>query len=366
MTPLTAKQKRKRRDYLRAQGVKFVAVAPPDLYARAASHLDVIRKRGASLELVAERTGLSISTVHRLVLGRPVSPSTAKKILDLTPGSVDDARRMTGAEFVWAVRTLQAVGYTVRWQENTAGLSRGSVSFTLGRVARGEQRGVEPKVAMKMRALHARYSMTVATPSTVPTSAGVIARTVREARERGYYPAAAYNEDGTLDWRAIPDHPWVLTDEWCHGRIEQLRLIVAHPDLGGEALATVILEANPNAGNRHTIDKQIERLLDRLHLRPSHEGGTERRAALNEELWRFFRRGDKTPVQFCLDNGIADVKATEIARDHPDLLASRQWKDRQERLIANRKASKQRENDRKKRLRAEARAAVEAGQPVAA
>jgi hypothetical protein len=353
-------RRRKANALLKHRGVDVVRVrryaSPADQIA-ARKRLADLRAASITLPSIAAKIGVSTGTLARINRAEDVAIETARALLAVNVSDFPDARRFTPDELLWHVGTLQAQGYGMPWQEEASGIARYVLELAVRRARRGEIQHVSEDMTRRLVALHARYADTPATPENTGREAKQIKRVRSLARASGWHPAAAYDENRELDWRAIPDHPWVITDEWCHNRIEQLRLIVDNPDLGAEALSTMIVEANPDAGNRHTIDKQIERLMDRLNLRPSQGGGVERRAALHEELWRFYRRGDKTPVAFCLDNGLADVVAQEIARDHPDLLAHPLWKERLERRVAGRKASKQRENARKKRLRDEARAA---------
>ena len=316
--PLTEAQRRKKMwDINRARGLSQPRRATEQQEADARAHVDRLRKSGASITLIAEAAGLALSSVHQVTQNRPLARTTCEKVMAVRHEHLAHALSMTAAELLWHVRTLQAVGYTVTWQESAGGFTRHSLRLAVGRAGRGRLHRVEPDTAAKVRALHGKYATTQATSHVTGCTPGIIERAKREAREHGYYPAAAYDEDGAVDFRAVPGHPIAKTDEWAHRRIDALRLILAHDDEAEAALSRHL--GLDDEAERVAEEQFLSRILDRLHLRQSQPWSVFARAMLSDAL-QHFDDGDGDPVLFCLDNHLAKWNSSAIARQHPGLL----------------------------------------------
>lgn len=337
--------------------------APADRVKQARLHIEALKSDpSVGNGAIARAAKVGESTVNNIVRGRTASNQTVHRILKVTAASVSShSRVVAAAPVLLKVRQMQALGYPVKWQEEQTGLV-GIIRCALSNQDAGHQDTVEHKTAAAITALAERIGDRPADDSD-GIAKGPRAFVRGRARALGYYPPAFYNEDGTLDYRAIPDHPWAATEEWCHEHIERLNVIIKNPDLGDAQLARL---GNPDGDLNENEERQYGRTLDRLQLRGSHEGSAQRRAELRLALIDFYA-GEGDPLTFCLDTGLVAPNAQPIAQDHPSLLAHPLHLERVAKRAASRKASKERardkdvqekrnayERDRRRRRRAEA------------
>ena len=317
--PLTdAQRRRKINDMRRRRGLTDPRTCTPEQQQQVTKHVEHLRRHGASLETIAKAANLTTLPVFRVTHGLPITPKSYAAIMHITVEGLADESAMTAEDLLWHTRTLQAAGYTLVWQETNAGITPYVLRKAIVRASAGTSRTVEPATARRVRALHARYGHIMATPHATGMRARDITRARSQARELGYYPAAAYNDDRTLDLRSVPGHPFAATDEFAHRRIEGLRVVLANPDLAGGALATSLGIDDP--AEHESEERYFDRILETLRLRTSHPWSIFARAILADALQRF-DDGDGDPVRFCLDNHLVKWNSSGIARQHPALLA---------------------------------------------
>lgn len=287
----------------------------PAKVAQAADHMHRLVEQvpGLSITAIANATGShdAIFPVFRREAGASLSLAAYGKIMALTAADLAGAAtRVPSERTIWHIRTMQALGYSMRWQEINTGV-------TLRNIFARRQKFVEPQVAAVVAELARRVGDTPATPDVVPGARSVsVAKAI--AARNGFYPPAFYDEDGTLDYRSIPDHPWSKAEELCHRRIERLDLMLRHPDLAEGHLSRMV---DPDSSERDLvrIRGQFVQLFDRLRLRASHEGSDERRQELIP-LVRAFYAGQGDPVGFAIDNNLIDPTSSAIPENHPAMV----------------------------------------------
>lgn len=335
--------------------------APDDVVTRVIAHVEAICDTfGVTRNAFAEAAGVADSTLARVIQKRVASRATAKALLAVTAEKATQSKQFYDAESVLSmIGKMQALGYPVAWQGQRMpdGARYGTLQKLRSEVRTGQKQHVGRTTALAVMALARRIGDTPADPHRDGIREKDIKRAKTLASQDGFYPPAFYDEDGTLDWRAIPDHPWTIADEKCHDHIDNLRFILRNPDLGGKALATV------KGSDDVTLETQFDRLLDRFELRVKDPDRKRNAAALRDAL-RGFDDGEGTPLGFCLDNGIVTLKATWIPRDHPDLIVHPLWLARQEEKKAKHDARNSRRRDRRRDAQAETEPAM-AGQEAA-
>lgn len=361
---MNADRNRAKKGHLdRARGIRFRS--NEDLDKRTIAHIDDLMKTpGVTLTDIARAAGVAKTTVGRLytLRGRTSVP-TATKILAVTRDQIDSNFHVDPTRYLKMIHGMQALGYSLQWQSRQSGHY---VHNVVHYIESGARTHIERPIAEAIEALASRVGDRVATVADGMTPHG-IRRTIAVAREHGHYPPAAYNEDGTLDWRAIPDHPWTTINESCHEHIERLELALRNHELGAAGLTSLTLgytsDAHADGTPEHAefvrLEMAFRRLLEGLGIRAI-DGGRERRAELHEALWKFMRRGEGDPVSFCIENGIISANSTKIPSDHP-AVAEQRAKEAEERAEARREsrraanadpAAKEARNRRQQALRA--------------
>lgn len=184
---------------------------------RVCRHLARIREH-ATIREIAAAAKMDKATVQRIAAGpvdsTNVSVRTAAKLLALKV--TDFSERPVARRLMVDVKptrhtigTLRALGYPITWQEREAGLPVNVLHRTMY-----HHDQISVRYARALAALAARLGDRKAGPEHGIT-AHIADRTRREAAAAGWYPPAAYDDEGNLDPRSIPGHPWAVADEWC-------------------------------------------------------------------------------------------------------------------------------------------------------
>jgi len=316
----------KRRRVARARGVALTA--DPAKQAEIRAHITMLREAhpGNTLQAIGAAAGISSSTLSWFLMGKTkkMHKSTFTKVLAVKPHHITAKDFYPREDLVLLVGQLRALGYPVAWQARECGVPRLDVSIDLRRGSGP----VQASIYNALREVHTRVGDRPATDAHAPK--GVRTRTMNEARAAGFYPPACYEPDGTLDWRAIPDHPWTVIEEQCHEHIARLEAAIKHPDVGARGLTHITLDYTEDdyapGTSEHTefgrVEMAYRRLLEGLRIRNS-DTGAERRAELHEALWRFMHKGEGDPVSFCIEQGIMSEKSSKIPSDHPAVAKAR-------------------------------------------
>lgn len=322
----------KERELERLRGIPAAPRTVPAHMAEAAKrHIDdLIENHNASARAIADRLGIGSATILKTLRGKAMSQPIYEAIMSVKPYDVQRGDHTPAAPTALLSGQMQALGYPMSWQGDQCGLGGKTLIAILGKVRRGQQEWVTPDTAAAIAGLAERVAERVADPIRDGIEPRDIARAKSVARRNGFYPPAAYDEDGTLDWRSIPDHPWTVINEACHEQIERLEVAIRNPELGATGLASLTLDYTtdsvPEGSAEHTelvrVEMAYRRLLEGLGIRAI-DGGAEKRAELHEALWRFMRRGEGDPVSFCIEFGIVSAKSTKIPSDHPAVAEAR-------------------------------------------
>lgn len=167
---------------------------------------------------------------------------------------------------------------------------------------------------LTVEALHARIGDTPADPARDGIDAETIDRTKVGAREDGYYPPICY-DDGVLNVRAIPDHPWSRADA---------RVAKSFDLIDAIARGTMSASAMVRDGLAHdttTVDRMRKRLglryvydhRDGVRLRPE----CKARAAWIRSMIEDYNDGVRGPVEVALTIGSVDA----VISSHPERIA---------------------------------------------
>lgn len=288
--------------------------APAEVAERVVAHIKHLAEMpGFGYAAISESVGLSHSTAGAVVASGRVSPRAARALLSATPAGVaKHSPWVPHSEVMFLLRTMQALGYPVAWQERKIG-HVGLLRLIVDR--EGKQERVDAKVGQKLRDLAREVGDRRATPGPdLPASS--IAYALSMAKRHGYYPPAFYDEDGTLNWRSIPDHPWSVADEKAHRRIDLLRYVVRRDgfDMNNAEIALATGETK----------REVERVVAQFKLGHTERRRPKRIAWLKAQLDAFDGDADYDPITFTLDVGLYTPDAPLIPTDHPGFLSWRE------------------------------------------
>lgn len=139
-------------------------------------------------------------------------------------------------------RTMLALGYPLTWQAKQAGVSATAVhDFATGN-------RIQQRVAKAMQELADRIGDRPATPEDGLTP-HAISLSKGRARRMGYYPPAYYDENGQVDPRSIPDHPWSKIDTRADDHLRAAKLLIT-PGHTQEQIAQLIGHSEKWVGAR--------------------------------------------------------------------------------------------------------------------
>jgi hypothetical protein len=250
----------------------------------ARAHLAELRRQVplASNYTLRRVTGLSQGTIERLIDGSAtrIAVRSARRLLDTSVEDVRAAAFCVDPTDTWnKVRQLQAAGYPVRWQSEQINVARAALVGGDGREL------ITAKVAEAVADLHRRVGLRLATPATTGVNQRIITRVRIEARKLGYYPPGCYDDNGDLDPRSIPDHPWSMADERAGQCLAILRDILdgelSHADIavrygvsdrkvGRVAGAVGVVHTNPEREQAETTARAVLDAYDHTDLDPVH------------------------------------------------------------------------------------------------
>lgn len=272
----------------------------------------LVRAAGTATEL-ARLIGVHVHTVANITKTRRVGTTAqvAAALLALTPAQV--AAETTADPLVCArrsqlhVQSLYALGYTLGWVRDQIAAEGGAgitAHFT-------GQKYVRASLARKIERLADRVSDKPATTSD-GLEPRVIDRAKGIARRNGWYPPAYYDDDGTLDVRAIPDHPWSKLDERAAKTVEGARMLAQ-----GETHSAAARHIGVSSKTTGRYAKDLGFVYDkRQALDHVASRATIRRVC---DLYNDYIAGERGPVTTALMLGLLD--ADLIAKDHPEVAA---------------------------------------------
>lgn len=205
-------------------GIKDPAQEIVTIEAGFAAHVRSLIAAAGSVHALSRVTGLA---AHRLTnMGAPgttVRAATVQILASHTPATVATAVeafngkvRVDATRTHWLMGTLAALGYPKQWQKAAAGIPHARTETNATHVLRSTERAME--------ALHERLRETPATEADGITR-GSISRAKNFAASQGYYPPCSYDDDGTLNVRAIPGHAFGELDIYSEHKIHLLYLL---------------------------------------------------------------------------------------------------------------------------------------------
>lgn len=271
----------------------------------------------ANIEQVARASGVVPSTIKHLLSGDGYPQNKIVTILGkVTQADVAAAAKENPIDAAPAnhyVRTMWAAGFPLTWIAQQAGFDE-AVTHRLGR----EGALVTPKIAAAIADLADRLDGRQADPERDGIPIRQINRAKNSARREGWYPRDCYHPDGTLNLRAIPDHPWTILDEECGNRLLAARLVakgitqVEAADrvglnaktLGRMGLGLVYVGKGTVEIDHHRCYRRVREILETVSAWENAEIG---------------------PVTACLSLGfvipVTGRTATAETREHPELVA---------------------------------------------
>lgn len=182
-------------------------------------HANWLREQvhAATFRSIEQIAGISNSTFTRMQSTRRASRTTVNRILAVTPEALaEHLDRHHTDDLLHMIRTMQAAGFPVTWQAQRAGTENLPNWLAHDRV-----RAFAPGYLYRpIRALFDSLDGRLADPALDGISPRAVAHAKSCGARAGYYPAGYYDEDGNLNPRFIPDHPWTLLDELCGQALE--------------------------------------------------------------------------------------------------------------------------------------------------
>ena len=166
-------------------------------------HIAFLGEHGVSLKQLAKLTGLSLSTVGATMYGRSerghapysrTSLNTATKILAIKP-TLDNMAAYRVIDNTGTLRRLQAL-VTIGWSMSRLGQHLGVGATNMSTLMKSSQ-----TTAGRARQVRALYEELWDQPQTGHEQRSKISasRSKRYARERGWHPPMAWNDDATID-----------------------------------------------------------------------------------------------------------------------------------------------------------------------
>ena len=287
---------------------------------RVSTHVRDLIAAAGSIGQLATITGYHHEGLTRIAKDpqRPVRADVRARLMSFDARMITQAlspsHNQDSARTLLLVGQMRALGYPVWWQNEKAGLPKGRRPYTKGRA-------VHVAAARAIADLHKRVGDRHADAERDGIEQRIIKRTKTLARRDGYYPPAYYDDDGTLDYRSIPDHPWRSLDARAERAVETAYLLAtdrySHAKVGKETGQS---------------DKTVQRLSAMLGLVYGEGLGALDRAACADVLrrirdaWTDFEEGSISAVTAALTIGCLrrpnkshpDVQAWARAHSTPD------------------------------------------------
>lgn len=304
---------------LRGQGARTSADATEALRHTAAL-LEAVPT--ANYHLIAEVAGVDPKSFTNMRSRGRSTVRNVARILAVTPVQMHAAAEVADAELVrYMVRRMQAAGYPMAWQ-----------------VARTGCPGLPNlvSIARKHTKFCRRWTFTavadlfdlVGDREADPVRDGIDLAQIRRAKtvgqRAGYYPPAAYDEDGMLDLRLWPEHPWCVADRAAARNVDLLHALATIGVREGQWNARASVGETDDSGK-----KLCQRLVARSGLSfvddKRRELTTSSIASLNATTIRRivavhaeYAVGLLSAVEAALALGVAPRR---LPLDHPDAVA---------------------------------------------
>ena len=157
-----------------------------------------------------------------------------------------------------------------------------------------------------------------------------------DAKRLGYYPPNCYDDDGNLDYRSIPDHPWAGADDHAHDMLDAAHILIGRSeDERRERLAralgvlssvelptddTVTDDTRDLFTRLETVRRRIHRLKDRFHCRDNDTDRAVGLAHLRAILDEWDTSGEDV-LTFTLRHDLVRLNSQAVPRDHPGVKA---------------------------------------------
>lgn len=304
----------KRNALLRERGNPGLADAAP-----AFAHTDRLVRAvtGASVHAVLKVAGVPRSSYNRAQKHGRLHRDSARAILAVTPEALAEyVDRYPAEELMHMVRSMEAAGFPAAWIAQRTGKSH------LGNwLSREHKRGyAQGHMYRPIKELFDHLDGRLASPQRDGLSSRAIALAQTAGRRAGYYPPSCYDDDGNLNPRFVPEHPWSQLDELC-----AVALDVAHDltRVHAEYDLTDVAEAH---GWGH---KRVDRLWKRLGMRshavgqPGIHDDCKPTAARIRGVYADYdtRRIGPVTAALLLNLYDPDYLAKNYDRHHPELLA---------------------------------------------
>lgn len=297
-------------------------------------HVEEIRAAHPNIPhaTIARAADVDPATIGRLGPNSRLNPETASKILAVNAEhpALSDTFKMDADLARLLVHQLQACGFPAQWITDKTGLT-----FSRLLHPASTQQQVTRPYYETLKAIFDQIDGRMADPATDGLTRRQITLAKLAASRAGVYPPAAYNEDGTLNLRALPDHPWAQADDRCAALLE-----LAH------ALATTgnRAEAVRATGDRPGDDQRVTRVIRQLGIKftdtvtdeisgkvsrfvyEPHEARQVNRDVFDriETAWEAYVSNDLGPVKAALTLGLVDVDRRgtgALPKDHPEVIA---------------------------------------------
>lgn len=250
---------------------------------------------GGTVEAIARATGLTTDVIYDLRNGstrfvlRPTIDALTRTTLDDVLANVPLRSLIPADTSRRHVESLMALGYPGRWIAAQCGYTSGQSNLSF--IQKGDAQ-VTVEMSRKIAALVEEYGR-IPGPST---------RSRRSAARHGWWPPAAYEEDGTLNLRLLPGHPWREADERYGRMIDAL------------ILSTRIGHTVATAADEYGIERErLRHTAERLQAR---WGDAYRRTVA--EIERALDEPDADVVLLGLRAGAFTVRNPDgVPSDHP-------------------------------------------------
>ncbi len=213
-----------------------------------------------------------------------------------TPASPGSA--FAGADdVVVTVMRLQAQGYPIDWQEERVGWPLADLIDGAPTLL------VEGVILDRLAHLVRCVGETMARPSHGGLTQSRIDEARADAAAAGYYPPAAYDDDGRLVPGAVEGHPWARADAISDRRLTMMGLAL-------EGLSNAEIADRVDV-TRRTVDR-VTKVMKR-ELADTRTGSLWRSNA--EHALRMHRHDEENSTVLALKLGL--INGNDVRRDHP-------------------------------------------------
>lgn len=289
----------KRRTVLRMRGQTALVPAGP-----VREHLQALLDADPHVNgrTLSGASGLDYQMIHHLLNGttRSLRAENARTLMGITAESLAAKTFRVPAEQARVlVRGMMAQGWPGSLICERLGYKSGNSRMPVFMYARTDN--VTRELYERVRAL----------ADEIGTSQGPSHLTAVRSKNRGWWPLAAYDEEGNLDLRHLPGHPWAEADDMVGRLLDSLVFWAENPD-------ATLYEVSQEMGREQS---EVARLQDRL--RRAH--GDRWHDALREAVQAYEDGEDGTYV--ALSAGlvlVGSVPSRQVPKDHPAVALARE------------------------------------------